>query len=91
MIKTEIKTFIICDFCGKTFEPSESYPMLNGEYATFHLSLTFGFINPITANTRIFGDDSKMLGHCEGHICNECLRDISDKISHCKASKEGKK
>lgn len=91
MIKREIKeeVKVICDFCGNEFVPSEDYPRDKyGEYAKFNLSLTFGFADPITGLTRVYGEDSKMMGYCSGHICDKCLKDISEKIKYCKSSKE---
>lgn len=77
MIKREIKEVVICDFCGREFTPSDDYPRAkNGEYIKFNLSLTFGVSH--------YGEDSPSMGCCSGHICGDCLRDISDKISHCK-------
>ena len=93
MIRTEIRTIITCDFCGNEFmADTASYPHgEKGEYAVYNLSLSCEITNPETGITRIIGADSPYFGFCKGHICPNCLKEITDKIHHCKASKEGEK
>lgn len=93
MIRREIieKVEVTCDFCGKEFEPSSYYPKNKyGELAKFNLSLTFGFTDEISGNVSIYGEDSPMMGYCTGHICQECLKAITERIKHFKASTEDK-
>ena len=88
-IRTEVKEIVTCDFCGAEYEPSEVYPRNRyGELAKFNLSLTFSLVETGTGSRLVYGEDSPMMGYCSGHICTECLHEITKRIEYNKAHKK---
>ena len=90
-IKRELKEVVTatCDFCGKEFEPSESYPRgRDGEYGVFCLALTFRIRDRVSGLSRVYGEDSPEMGYAEGHMCGTCFASISQKIGFNKAKGE---